>query len=137
MARILDLSSINLASLSQKLARLDHYYQARFRNRFAPTVRALSRFIPAGAHILDIGANHGKFAKHFARLHAGSCTVWCFEPLPYNYTLLQQIVGGFPNVRVHKVALSDKAGTAEFYVPLRPSRRISPGAGHLGDETHK
>lgn len=137
MSRIFELSSINLASLSQRIARLDHYYQARFRNRFAPTVKALSRYIPSGGHILDIGANHGKFSKHFAKLYGGSCTVWSFEPLPYNQSLLRQIVGGYKNVRIFDVALSDKAGTADFYVPLRPSKRISPGAGHLGDEAHK
>ncbi len=137
MPRIFDLSSVNLASLSQRIARIDHYYQARFRNRFGPTVAALARYIPAGGVVLDIGANHGKFAKHFAQLHGGSCKVWCFEPLPYNYTLLEVVVGGCPNVSVVHSALSNTVGTADFFVPVRPSKRISPGAGHLGDEAHK
>src|SRR4051812_16102275 len=98
MPRILPSSSLNLRSLSQTIARLDHFYQAKFRNRFGPVVRALTPYIKPGATILDIGANHGKFAKNFAALHNGSCTVWCFEPLEYNYTLLESIVRGRPNV---------------------------------------
>lgn len=132
MPLIQPLSTLNLRSLSQSIARLDHYYQARFRNRFGPTVAALSRFIPRAGHILDIGANHGKFARNFARLHDRSCTVWCFEPLEYNYTLLESVTSGFPNVRVFRTALSDKPGTAEFFVPFKPSKRILPGSAHLG-----
>jgi FkbM family methyltransferase len=137
MPRIIDLSSLNLGSLSQSFARLDHFYQARFRNRFGPTVRALAPFIPRAGTIFDIGANHGKFAKNFAKLHDRSCTVWCFEPLPYNYTLLESIVRPYTNVRVFKLALSDRAGTADLFVPVKPSRRILPGSAHLGDQANQ
>ncbi len=136
MPTITDLSSLNLHSLSQSFARLDHYYQARFRNRFGPVVLALTPFIPPNATILDIGANHGKFAKNFAALHNRSCTVWCFEPLPYNYTLLESIVRPYKNVRVFRLALSDRAGTADLFVPVKPSKRILPGSAHLGDTSH-
>ena len=67
------LSNLNLRSVGQRVARLDHYYQARFRNRFGPTVKQLARYIPPDAVVFDVGANHGKFAKNFAALHGGSC----------------------------------------------------------------
>ncbi len=136
MPRILPPASLNLRSLSQSIARLDHFYQARFRNRFGPVVRALSAYITPGAAILDIGANHGKFAKNFAALHNHSCNVWCFEPLEYNYTLLETIVRPYKNVRVFRLALSDRAGTADLFLPVKPSRRILPGSAHLGAESN-
>ncbi len=134
MPQITPLSTLNLHSLSQSFARLDHYFQARFRNRFGPVCRQLARFIHPGGTVLDIGANHGKFAKNFAQAQGGNCTVLCFEPLEYNYTLLERVVRRHRNVRVLRTALADHVGTADFYIPVRPSRRISPGAAHMGDE---
>lgn len=40
------------------------------------------------------------------------------------------------NVATFNIALSDRAGTTDLYVPIRPSGRISPGCAHLGDESH-
>ena len=117
------LSTLNLRSLSPRMARLDHSFQARIRNRFGPTVRFLRQFIPSHAVILDIGANHGKFAKNFARLAGGSCRVLCFEPLEYNYTLLETVVRRYKNVRVFRIALSDKAGADRASGFDEPGRR--------------
>ena len=125
------LSNLNLGSVGQRVARLDHYYQARFRNRFGPTVKQLARYIPPDAVVFDVGANHGKFAKNFAALHGGSCRVYCFEPLEYNYTLLERIVGRYDNVKVLRVALSNTAGESRLYVPVKDdSGHISPGSAH-------
>jgi FkbM family methyltransferase len=136
MDRILPLSGHNLRSLGQTFARLDHFYQARFRNRFGKLVNQLAKYIPREGVILDIGANHGKFTRNFARVHGGSCRVLAFEPLEYNYSLLRAVVGAMKNVSTFNIALSDRAGTTDFYVPIRPSGRISPGCAHMGDESH-
>lgn len=136
MGRILPLAGHNLRSFGQTMARLDHYYQARFRNRFGTLVGHLSRFIPPSGVVLDIGANHGKFTRNFARLHGRSCRVLAFEPLEYNYSLLRAVVGSMRNVSTFNIALSDRSGTTDFYVPIRPSGRISPGCAHMGDESH-
>ena len=133
-ANIRPISELNLNSLSQRVARLDHYYQARFRNRFGPLVHALSRWIPQGATILDIGANHGKMSRPLAKLPGA--TVHAFEPVPYNFTLLQRVTAGLPNITCHNFALSDTKGTVSIYIPVRPSKRISPGAAHMGDTAH-
>ena len=129
------LSTINLQSASQRFRRLEQFVQARYRNTFGRTVKYLARYIAPGGVVLDIGANHGKFAKNFARLHRGSCQVYCFEPLEYNYTLLERVVGRYDNVKVLQVALSDATGEAQLYVPAKDHRRITHGSAHLGDET--
>ena len=131
------LTTVNTRSLSQRIARLDHYFQARFRNRFGRIARILDRYASDGGALLDIGANHGKFTKNLARACAGRCDVFAFEPLEYNYTLLETVVRSFPNVRIIRAALSDEAGEQDLYIPVRPSSRISPGAAHLGDPAHE
>lgn len=127
-------ASLNLRSVSQRIARLDHFYQARFRNRFGPLVAALARYIPAGATILDIGANHGKMTRPLAKLPGAR--VHAFEPVEYNHTLLGRVTANLPNVTRHRFALSDTAGQVSIYIPVRPSNRISPGAAHMGDTAH-
>ncbi len=129
------LASLNLRSLGQSVARLDHYFQAIVRNRFGAVAKRLSAFVEPGHAILDIGANHGKFTKNFARLHDGRCPVLAFEPLPYNFSILKRVTRGFPNVRRVNAAVSDRAGTADLFVPAKQSGRISPGAAHLGETT--
>ncbi|MEL6498827.1 MAG: FkbM family methyltransferase [Planctomycetota bacterium] len=133
-ANIKPISELNLNSLSQRVARLDHYYQARFRNRFGPLVEALARWIPQGATILDIGANHGKMSRPLAKLPGA--TLHAFEPVPYNFTLLTRVTRNLPNVTRHNFALSDTKGSVSIYIPVRPSKRISPGAAHMGDTAH-
>lgn len=128
------ISTLNLNSLSQRVARLDHYYQARFRNRFGPLVDHLARWIPEGSTILDVGANHGKMTRPLAKLPGA--TVHAFEPVPYNFTLLERVTRGLPNVTRHNFALSDSKGSVSIYIPVRPSKRISPGAAHMGDTAH-
>ena len=86
-----------------------------------------------GLDILDIGANHGKFAKNFAQLHRTRTNVWCFEPFEYNYTILESVLRRCGNTRVFRFALSDKPGPIELYVPFKQrSKRIVPGSAHIG-----
>lgn len=134
--KIAPIDSINLRSLSQRVARLDHFYQARFRHRFDGLVAALARWIPRGAIILDVGANHGKMTRPLARLHGGGVTVHAFEPVEYNHTLLAAVTRSLHNVTIHRHALSDTSGRVSIYIPVRPSNRISPGAAHMGDTAH-
>ncbi len=133
-ANIKPIAELNLNSLSQRVAKLDHFYQARFRNRFAPLVHALTRWIPEDATILDVGANHGKMTRPLAKLPGA--TVHAFEPVPYNFSLLTRVTRGLGNVTLHNLALSDAPGTVSIYIPVRPSQRISPGAAHMGNTAH-
>lgn len=122
-----------LMSLNQRCARFGQYIQARTSGRFSSVVRRLARWIPDGSVCMDVGANHGKFAKELARVHGGRCPVWCFEPMPYNYSLLRRVVGGMRSVRIFEMGLSDAAGDVTLYIPVKRTGRIVHGSAHLGD----
>ena len=119
--------------IGQRIARFEQYFNARFRNKFDPEVRKLSPFIPPNAVVFDVGANHGRFAKALAKIHDGSCSVFAFEPLEYNYTLAKSVLSGFKNVKLFPVALSNKTGEERLYVPVRKSsKRINHVTPHMG-----
>jgi len=126
--------------IGQRFARFEQYFNARFRDKFDPVVRKLSLFIPPNAVIFDVGANHGRFAKALAKIHNGSCRVFAFEPLEYNYTLAKSVLSGFKNVKLFPVALSNKTGEERLYVPIgKSSKRINhvtPHMGKSGCESH-
>lgn len=68
---------------------------------------------PAGAALLDIGANVGLFSLFFAANHR---PVWAIEAAPTNVALLREssAINGFQNLHVHNVAVSDREGELEF-----------------------
>lgn len=119
-------------SLNQGFAAIGQVVQARTSRRFRPVVEGLARFIEPGSVCLDIGANHGKFTKELVRLHGGACPVWCFEPMPYNLTLLRRVVRWMGTVRVLDIGLSDEPGEVTLYVPIKASGRLVHGSAHLG-----
>lgn len=132
------LATVPTHSLGQRIARLERYLNVRFRNKLAPMVRSLARHIPANAVVFDVGANHGEFAKQVAQLHAGTCRVFAFEPLEYNYTLLETVTRSFRNVKVIRAALSNRQGQADLFLPIKnASKRIGHAYGHLGREVGK
>jgi FkbM family methyltransferase len=119
--------------IGQRIARFEQYFNARFRNKFAPVVKKLSPFIPSNAVVFDVGANHGRYAKALAKIHNGSCRVFAFEPLEYNYTLARSVLSSFKNVKLFPVALSNKAGEERLYVPIgKSSKRINHVTPHMG-----
>ena len=124
------LATVPTHSLGQRIARLERYLNVRFRNKLAPMVRSLARHIPANAVVFDVGANHGEFAKQVAQLHAGTCRVFAFEPLEYNYTLLETVTRSFRNVKVIRAALSNRQGQADLFLPIKnASKRIGHAYG--------
>jgi FkbM family methyltransferase len=84
------------------------------------------KYIEPSAVVYDVGANFGIHALLMARL-APRGHVYAFEPLPEIMHALEENVrlNGFENVTCVPVALSDRAGTAEFV------RGHHGGAGHL------
>ncbi len=128
------MDEIGASPLSRAGARVDHLYHALVRRRFARVVRALGAYTQPGCVILDVGANHGRFAKHLAALHAGDCTVFAFEPLEYNRSVLRLAVGRRHNVTIVPLALSNEAGQTELFIPYKKaSKRFTHGSAHLGD----
>lgn len=71
--------------------------------------------------VLDIGANVG-FATLYVKLLYPGAVVHAFEPDPAAVAMLRRNVArnGLRDVHVHAAAVSDAAGTAEFYVDSRP-----------------
>lgn len=131
-----DISEVRAGVLSRVGARVDHLYHALVRRRFARIARALGAYTEPGGVILDVGANHGRFAKHLGALHGGACRVYAFEPLAYNRAVLRVAVGRQKNVTIVPVALSSEGGRTELFVPYKAgSRRLTHGSAHLGDRS--
>ena len=79
---------------------------------------AFLSLVRSGMTVLDIGANIGLYSLLSAKRLDGSGVVHAFEPTPFVARRLRDNVrlNRFQNVIVNQIALSDRAGTAEFYV---------------------
>ena len=64
--------------------------------------------------VIDIGANVGAAAVMFA-VSFPDATVYCFEPSPANFQLLQRNVSAFKNVRAFPWGLLDRDETVKLY----------------------
>ncbi|MGL6095611.1 MAG: FkbM family methyltransferase [Fimbriiglobus sp.] len=76
----------------------------------------LRRALRPGGTLFDIGANIGWYTVRLAAADP-SCHVHAFEPIPDTFATLSRNVGlnAVPNVSLHTIGLSDRAGTAEFF----------------------
>jgi FkbM family methyltransferase len=72
----------------------------------------LDRVVRPDAVTVDVGANCGLYTRALARL---SRAVHAFEPSRQMATLLRRTSAA--NVRIHEIALSDRAGEAELLIP--------------------
>lgn len=77
-------------------------------------LHVLPDVIPPGRLAIDVGANKGVYTRLLASL---ASHVHAFEPNPKAYRWLERALP--PNVTTHPVALSDREGTAELYLPQR------------------
>lgn len=77
----------------------------------------MSKNIAPGSFVADIGANHGYYSLFLA---AQDCPVHAYEPQEKLCALIAKSVeaNNFENLRVFQEAVSDKAGWAEFIVPI-------------------
>jgi FkbM family methyltransferase len=74
--------------------------------------------IPKGGTCIDIGANSGAFALHFAKKVGPRGRVHAYEPEPANFSRLiaNCRLNGFENVlSCHRAAVSNINGTVSFY----------------------
>jgi FkbM family methyltransferase len=72
----------------------------------------LDRIVPEGAVTVDVGANCGLYTRKLARL---SRQVYAFEPSHNMADLLRRTSAS--NVSVYEIALSDRTGNAELFIP--------------------
>jgi FkbM family methyltransferase len=63
--------------------------------------------------IFDVGAHRGESVLQYKTLFPAA-TVYCFEPFPQSFAALQGAIAGLASVQPFNVALSDRAGHAEF-----------------------
>ncbi len=135
---IVALEDVRRSPVSSLGARIDHLYHAVLRRRFAAAARSLGTHVPPGGVIFDVGANHGRFAKHLAALHKRSVTLFAFEPLEYNLEMLRLVVGRSKNVVIEPIALSNAEGEHDIFLPYKKSSgRLAHGSAHLGAESRR
>lgn len=113
------------------IERVRQVWRVALHPKFRPEVRLLSPFIPADKGCLDIGANHGRFARELARLGR---RVLAFEPLGFNLAVLRPATALSARVRIQACALGERAGDALIYVPLREDNRPVHGSAFVAPD---
>lgn len=122
----------NLAKM-RKGARLlsrPRFARAALRHRVAAAIEHLQAIDQSGAAtLIDIGANKGQFSLAF-RARRPDAGIVAFEPLPDAADRFARLFGRDPRATLHRVALADVDGEAEFHVTNRgdSSSLLKPGA---------
>lgn len=80
------------------------------------TVKLLRRVLGEGGVFVDVGANIGYFTKLASSVVGKTGGVFAFEPMPAALNLLRLNSALLSNVTIFPLALSNKKGTATFYV---------------------
>lgn len=80
--------------------------------------RVLHMLIEPGSNVFDIGANIGYFSLVIGRLVGSTGRVYCFEPDPSNFSLLQKNVttNKYEHIECFEAAISDATGQLELYL---------------------
>jgi len=72
--------------------------------------------------VLDIGANHGDYARAATAAFGPAATVYAFEPASAAFEHLVEVAGAVPQIVPVRLALSDASGDVELYAD-------EPGSG--------
>lgn len=116
--------------------------------RFLQVVNELSRrvdtaflaeFVKAGDTFIDVGANHGAFALVASRLVGPSGHVVAVEPQPRLAEAVEQSLSATApgSFEVHALALGDRDGTVDLFVPRSYSGTAGVFAAHSGTHPHR
>ena len=117
--------------LTQTLMPAALYYRGRIADEATwgeHELDVLGEIMAPGGTAIDAGANQGVFAYAFSRI---ATQVEAFEPNPDYARFAQRMLGS--RARVHQLALSDKAGRAQFVVPLADDGTVLHLGGTLAD----
>lgn len=109
------------------------FMRALLRHRVAAAVEHLEAIGYSRANtLIDIGANKGQFSLAF-RAARPAARIIAFEPLPDAAARYEQVMAPSGGTVLHRVALSDHGGEAEFFVTDRAdsSSLLRPGANQL------
>jgi len=93
--------------------------------------RLLARHLSPGSVVVDAGANIGIYSKFLARCVGAAGMVHSFAPDLEPFARLRAAVASLPNVRVNRLALSDKTGDSLLYLcqQLNVDHRAYPTEG--------
>jgi FkbM family methyltransferase len=99
---------------------------------------ALSRVLKSGDTFVDIGANHGSYSLIASTIVGPTGRIIAFEPQPVLAELLRRSLGRTARCawEVHEVACSDRAGSAEFFIPASNSGAASLFPSFVGTAKH-
>lgn len=81
----------------------------------------MKRLIRQGDVVFDIGAHLGMHTLLFSKLAGSGGTVHAFEPNALMLPNLRRTIQAHRNVHLHEIALGDRRGKLEFFVPLDES----------------
>lgn len=79
------------------------------------TVDLFKKIIKPGMVIVDIGAHVGYYTTFFAKLVGVAGAVYAFEADDDNFKILEINTNRYKNVKLFKMAVTDKIGTVDFY----------------------
>jgi FkbM family methyltransferase len=116
-------------SIERRLDGLDPRLSVRLRRlkkrwHHDPTLRIMSVLVGEGDVTVDIGANRGVYSLELSRRVGQTGCVHAFDPYPVNVRSLERLSSSSANIIVHPIALSDRAGFADLYVPLHAGQRV-------------
>lgn len=78
---------------------------------------AMKRFVRSGDAVFDIGAHFGFYTLLLSELAGDGGWVFAFEPNAELLPSLHRTLEPLPNVSLHEIALSDREGDVELFVP--------------------
>jgi FkbM family methyltransferase len=78
--------------------------------------RLLKSVLPAGAVVVDAGANIGVYSQFLSRCVGLTGVVHSFEPSPANFTRLQSATRTLANVRLCQAAVGESSGKFKLYL---------------------
>lgn len=98
---------------------------------------AMEKFVSEGDVVFDIGAHFGFYTLLLARLTGKTGKVFAFEPNGDLLTCLRKTITGLKNTQLFEVALSDREGHVELFVPEDASMAsLVNWTGGIGGDVH-
>ena len=96
-------------------AKWSRYYEKDYE---AENYKFLKKYLTPGMDVIDIGAHLGLFSTFCSKLTNKTGNIICFEPTPGTFAVLTETLrlNHCNNVTAIQAAVSDKNGTATFYV---------------------
>ncbi len=82
------------------------------------TTNLVKRILNKGMVVIDLGANIGYYALMESSIVGNSGVVYAIEPVAKNFQMLSKSIleNNFNNIKTFNTSISDKIGTAKFFL---------------------